>query len=75
MERNHLGAIQFPLEIDKYIEKEINEGSTIGPLKAPFPDYTSFSPLNSVEKSDGGRRVILDLSFPGGQVCQFIIIL
>ena len=63
---NHLGATQFPDAIDRYIEREVNLGATIGPFTfPPFLSRIGISPLSSREKRNSReRRVILDLSFP-----------
>lgn len=66
--RNHAGARNYAKDIEKYIKKEIHYGAILGPFKSnPFSDQIVISPLNSVPKSNTEeRRVILDLSFPGG---------
>lgn len=68
-EKNHGGARNFPVEIDKYLQKEASHGAIIGPFeKSPFVDKLVISPLNSVPKSTPSeRRVILDLSFSENQ--------
>ena len=63
---NHLGATLFPADIDKYFEKEVRLGATIGPFEIPpFLDKIGISPLSTRPKKDSPeRRVILDLSYP-----------
>ena len=64
--KNHRGVTAFPLEVKRYLEKEIGYGAVIGPLDhIPFSKEWCISPLNTVPKRDSSdRRVILDLSFP-----------
>ena len=64
---NHVGATEFPVEMNRILKKELKVGSAIGPFeKSPFAN-ARFSPLNSVPKKDSDqRRLILDLSFPQG---------
>ena len=65
---NHRGAVWYPQAIDKYFQKEIALGATIGPfIIPPFISKIGISPLSSRPKRDtSDRRVILDLSFPLG---------
>ena len=63
---NHKGAgPEFQEDTDRYLKKELDEGSVIGPFdKIPFEGPCGISPLNSVPKPDSKeRRVILDMSF------------
>ena len=64
--QNHKGATEFPKQMDICIQKEITEGSSIGPLDPLcFDTPIVHSPLNSRSKRDSTeRRLILDLSFP-----------
>jgi hypothetical protein len=66
--RNHKGAREFPDAISAYLKKEKHYGAILGPFdESPFLSAPlALSPLNSVPKSDGSRRIILDLSFPEG---------
>ena len=64
---NHKGASEFPAALDNYLYNEvIIHGSTVGPFSAsPFRSCpVVISPLNSVPKRDGQRRIIVDLSWP-----------
>lgn len=63
--RNHLGAIQYPLDIDDYIEEQFLAGNLMGPYDYPeFNAQWTTSPLNSTEKRNSRqRRIILDLSW------------
>ncbi len=64
---NHRGATDFPVEMDRCIEKEVIEGASLGPLDSDcFGTPIVCSPLNSRPKKDltDERRLILDLSFP-----------
>ena len=64
--RNHSGAINYPDELDIYLEAELARHSIAGPfLSPPFSGRMAISPLNSVPKKDSAeRRIILDLSWP-----------
>ena len=65
--RNHSGANLFPEDIDRYITKERKYKAVLGPFDDnPFSSPIMLSPLNSCPKSDGSRRVIVDLSYPIG---------
>ena len=65
---NHLGARDYPSEVEDYLRKEGAAGHIIGPFQNnPFHVPIQCSPLNSVPKKDSiERRFILDLSFPKG---------
>ena len=64
---NYAGARQFEEAVDKYISKEVSLGATLGPfVENPLSCPLKISPLNTVPKGDGGRRVIIDLSNPEG---------
>ena len=67
--KNHQGAVEFPEALDKYISKEQNHGSIMGPYnKIPFRKKVGRSPLSTRPKKDSqDRRIILDLSFPPSQ--------
>ena len=64
--RNHSGAINYPDELDIYLEAELARHSIAGPfISPPFSGRLAISPLNSVPKKDSAeRRIILDLSWP-----------
>lgn len=66
--RNHRGAKLYPHHVDQFIATEIGHHATIGPfISNPFEFPITVSPLNTAPKhSPGGRRVIVDLSFPAG---------
>ena len=68
--KNHSGAREFPDQMDEYIARELVEGTLLGLFKTkPFRLQMVVSPLNSTKKKDSSeRRVIMDLSFPQGQV-------
>ena len=61
---NHKSALEFPLDIQKYIDEELQFGAMVG----PFPQYpipTHVSPLMTRSKQNSTkRRTILDLSWP-----------
>jgi len=64
--KNHSSALEFPEQIDAFINKGLKSHSIIGPFKdSPFENYV-ISPLATVEKSDStDRRNIMDLKFSG----------
>ena len=66
--RNHKGATDFADEVDKYLEKELALGGTIGPFDAiPFKCPVGVSPLSTrPKKNSSTRRVIMDCSWPVG---------
>ena len=71
---NHKGAREFPEAIDDYVRRECELGATLGPFaENPLEDSAlAISPLNSMPKTDASeRRVILDLSFPPVQRCEW----
>jgi len=65
---NHLGARDYPAEVESYLITESSMGRILGPFKEnPLQCPIHCSPLNSVAKKDcSERRFILDLSFPKG---------
>ena len=64
--RNHSGVINYPNELDIYLEAELVRYSIAGPfLSPPFSGRITISPLNSVSKKDLTEQcIILDLSWP-----------
>ena len=61
---NHASALKNPEAVDKYFADEISHKAIVGPLpESPFK-VTHYSPLLTRAKSDGGTRVIVDLSWP-----------
>ena len=64
--RNQKGACSNADAIGKFINKEINRGSIIGPFKKnPFGKSSRFSPLDTRPKKDSDDlRVIINLSHP-----------
>ena len=70
---NHASALKNPEAVDKYFADEISYKAIVGPLpESPFK-VTHYSPLLTRAKSDGGTRVIVDLSWPlGAGVNQFV---
>lgn len=63
---NHSSANDYPVDIDKFINKEISLGGVIGPIaEKPFEPWFHAAPYMSRPKRDSNeRRVIADLSFP-----------
>ena len=66
--KSHRGALDYPEQMTKYIEKETRYKAVLGPFdKIPFTHNIGISPLSSrPKKGSQDRRVILDLSFPIG---------
>ena len=66
--KNWRSALEFPEQMDRYIEREIREGTLLGPFEfSPFKSPPVFSPLSTTPKrGTEERRVIMDLSYPPG---------
>ena len=66
--KNHKGATDHPLALQKYITKEISKGAVIGPFThIPFRHKVGISPISTrPKKNSTERRIIVDLSFPPG---------
>ena len=60
----HYSACQYPVEIQKYIDKEKSFGALLGPVQHIVHPHYHCSPLKTRPKDNGSRRVILDLSYP-----------
>ena len=65
---NHPSALNFPNDVQRFLDKEVALGAMLGPFPVPpFGEWSQVSPLMTVEKKDSSaRRVIIDLSFPLG---------
>jgi hypothetical protein len=64
---NHGSALQFPVEVQAYLDEEIKLGSILGPFEdPPFPDLHC-SPLMTAPKDGNKRRIIVDLSYSSVQ--------
>ena len=64
---NHSSAVNFAETIDSFIETELSHEATAGPFQHdPIPLTLQTSPLQTVDKHQTKRRVVLDLSFPHG---------
>ena len=64
---NHSSAVNFAETIDSFIETELSHEATAGPFQHdPIPLTLQTSPLQTVDKDQTKRRVVLDLSFPHG---------
>ena len=63
--KNHNSAIQFPGDVDAYLQEELKYQAIMGPFKeSPIPNC-HFSPFMTREKANADhRRVIIDLSWP-----------
>lgn len=65
-QKNHHSSLGFKDAIDKYFRKNLQAQAMLGPFEeSPIPGLR-FSPLMSVPKDEGERRVIVDFSFPPG---------
>ena len=71
---NHHSACAYPDHVDEYILKGTRAGALDGPYSSPpFTPWFVSSPMMSREKTGAdGRRIIVDLSFPGGGINQHI---
>ena len=66
-QKNHFSAVGFKDAIGEYLSKNVDSQAMLGPFKvAPIPNVC-FSPLMSVPKDVGKRRIIVDFSFPAGK--------
>jgi hypothetical protein len=64
---NHGSALQFPFEVQAYLDEEIKLGSILGPFEdPPFPDLHC-RPLMTAPKDGNKRRIIVDLSYSSAQ--------
>ena len=61
---NHSSAVQYPDQVDKYIQEELQHQAILDPFqKLPFKVH--FSPLMTRTKQNSSkRRTIMDLSWP-----------
>ena len=60
----HKLALQFPSEIEKYIDEELQHGAILGPF-SQHPFATHVSPLMTRSKQNSNKgRTIMDLSWP-----------
>ena len=65
---NHKSALQFPQDVEKYIQEEKSFGAIMGPFKEPPIKDWHFSPFMTRHKPNSDtRRVILDHSWPRGE--------
>ena len=62
---NHTGANWFLETVDSFIQAEFNYKAISGPFGSnSLSCDVAISPLNTVEKDEVSRRVIVDLSWP-----------
>ena len=62
---NHPSASQYPQDVGKYIDKEIQHHAILGPFDKPPLSGLHCSPMLTRPKPGGeSRRVIVDLSWP-----------
>ena len=63
--KNHNSALQFPRDVDAYLQEETKFKAIIGPFDNSPIDKLHYSPFMTREKSNAAhRRVIIDLSWP-----------
>ena len=64
--KNHKGAQINEKEVQQYIDRELENGTLIGPFETnPFGEAARFSPMNTRDKKDSHeKRIIMDLSWP-----------
>ena len=67
VQKNHYSAVAFKEEIGVYLSKNKQCQAILGPFKVAPISNLCFSPLMSVPKEVGKRRVIVDFSFPQGK--------
>ena len=64
---NHASAIEYPDDIQAYLDEEGHHKAILGPFKKIPIKNLHISPMMTREKPNGPhRRVIIDLSFPQG---------
>ena len=61
---NHASALRNPKGVDKYFTDEVQYNAILGPLATPPFTKMHYSAIMARVKSDGGTRVIVDLSWP-----------
>lgn len=66
---NHASACNHAEHVHHYIKTELSHNAIAGPFKSPpFAPWTPRSPLMTCPKRDSDkRRVIVDMSYPGGE--------
>ena len=63
--KNHNSALQFPTNVDAYLQEETKFKTIIGPFGNSPIDKLHYSPFTTREKTNAThRRVIIDLSWP-----------
>ena len=64
-DKNHSSAVDFPADVQAYLDEEIKQGAIMGPYDVnPIPN-SHVSPFMTREKPNApNRRVIIDLSWP-----------
>ena len=63
---NHFSALQYPLAVQQYLDKEIAHGAMIGPVDQVTSPHFHCSLLLTRPKNGNKHRVILNLSYPYG---------
>ena len=67
MRKNHMSALAFKKEVNDYFEKGVQAQHLLGPFERSPVEDLRFSPVMSVPKDTGKRRIIVDFSFPPGK--------
>ena len=65
--KNLHSAVQYPDQVQKYIDTETSHGALLGPVQQVDHAQYHCSPLMSRPKEGDKRRIILDLSYPKGK--------
>ena len=65
--QNHSSAVNYPNDIQAYLQEEISHGAILGPFSDNPVESAHYSPFMSRDKPGSKtRRVIIDLSWPKG---------
>ena len=63
--KNHNSALQFPMDVDVYLQEETKFKTIMGPFGSSPIDNLHYSPFMTHEKANAiHRRFIIDLSWP-----------
>ena len=67
VQKNHFSAFSHKQAVEVYLKKNVESKAMLGPFRqCPIPNLC-FSPMMTVPKDDGSRRIIVDFSFPFGK--------
>ena len=71
---NHT-ANQYPDQVEKYLQEEINHKAMLGPFDSP-PFNLQISPfMTRVKAGSDNRRTIIDLSWPKGLSVMMVLVI